>query len=51
MIVIIPAVNYLVLMIFYWVWRCHFTYAIANQEYDNKDVKPEKFCLEIEGLP
>ena len=51
MIAIIPAVNYFALMIVYWVWKSHFALAIANQEQDNKDVRPEKFAIKIEGLP
>lgn len=38
------------MFIFYLVWKGHFFKCITDQEEDNTDVKPEKFCLEIEGL-
>jgi RNA recognition motif-containing protein len=36
--------------IFYFIWKKHFSGCITEQDEDKNDVKPEKFCLEIEGL-
>jgi hypothetical protein len=47
---IVPAVNYLAMFLFYLIWKAHFYSTISHQEGDNSNVKPEKFCLEIEGL-
>ena len=47
---IAPAVNYLALFIFYLLWKVHYYTTISDQEDDNADVKPEKFCIEIVGL-
>ena len=38
------------MMIFYFVWKGHYFGCINDQEEDDSDVKPEKFCLEVEGL-
>ncbi len=46
-----PAVNYLAILFFYLIWKVHYFRTIASQEEDNKDVKPEKFCVEMKGLP
>lgn len=45
-----PAFNFLAMFFFYLCWKGHFFKCISDQEEDNSDVKPEKFCLEIEGL-
>ena len=50
LVTIIPAVNFLIMFLFYLCWKTHFFQCINHQEEDNSDVKPEKFCLEIEGL-
>lgn len=42
---IAPAANFLMFFIFYLVWKAHFFKCIADQEEDNSDVKPDKFCL------
>jgi hypothetical protein len=42
---IAPAANFLMFFIFYIVWKAHFFKCIADQEEDNSDVKPDKFCL------
>lgn len=42
---IAPAVNYLAMMLFYFIWKGHYFKTISDQEDDNADVKPEKFCL------
>lgn len=47
---IAPAVNYLAMLFFYFVWKGHYFTTISDQEEDNSDVKPEKFCVEIAGL-
>lgn len=47
---IVPAFNFLAMFFFYLCWKGHFFKCISDQEEDNSDVKPEKFCLEIEGL-
>lgn len=47
---IAPAFNFLAMFFFYICWKGHFFKCISDQEEDNSDVKPEKFCLEIEGL-
>lgn len=44
---IAPAVSYLGLLLFYFIWKGHYFGTINDQEEDNSDVKPEKFCLEI----
>ena len=44
---IAPAVGYLALLIFYFLWKGHYFGCINEQEEDNSDVKPEKFCLEV----
>jgi hypothetical protein len=46
---IVPALNLLILFLFYLCWKAHFFACINEQEEDNSDVKPEKFCLEIEA--
>jgi hypothetical protein len=42
---IIPAFNLLMMFFFYLCWKAHFYKCITDQEEDNTDVKPEKFCL------
>lgn len=37
---IAPAVNYLTLMLFYFIWKGHYFRTISTQEEDNSDVKP-----------
>ena len=37
---IAPAVNYLALMLFYFIWKAHYLKTISAQEIDNSDVKP-----------
>jgi len=37
---ITPAVNYLAMLIFYFIWKGHYFSTISNQEEDNADVKP-----------
>jgi len=46
---ILPAVSYLALLLFYFIWKAHYFGTINEMEEDNTDVRPEKFCLEIEG--
>lgn len=50
LVTIIPAVIYLLTFIFYLVWKRHYFRTIADQETNSEDVKPQKFCLEIDGL-
>ena len=42
---IAPAVSYVALLLFYLIWKGHFFGTINDQEEDDSDVKPEKFCL------
>lgn len=37
---IAPAVNYLAMMLFYFIWKGHYFSTISAQEEDNADVKP-----------
>ncbi len=48
---IIPGVTFLAFLLFYLVWKAHYNLEISAEEEDNSVVKPEKFCLEIAGLP
>lgn len=50
LVTIIPAVIYFITFIFYLVWKRHYFRTIADQETNSEDVKPQKFCLEIDGL-
>lgn len=45
-----PAVSYIALLVFYFVWKAHYSATISEREEDNTDVRPEKFCLEIVGM-
>jgi hypothetical protein len=47
---IVPGVTFFALLVFYLLWKCHYNSEIDNEEDDNSVVKPEKFCIEIEGL-
>lgn len=47
---IVPGVSFLALLLFYFIWKAHYTGEIDAEEDDNSVVKPEKFCIEIEGL-
>lgn len=42
---IAPAANLLIMFLFYLLWKGHYFTSITEQEEDNSDVKPEKFCL------
>ena len=44
---ILPAVGYVALLLFYFIWKGHYFGTIAECEEDDTDVKPEKFCVEI----
>ena len=46
-----PAVGFLAMFLFYLIWKVHFFTTISNQEEDRRDVKPEKFTIEINNLP
>lgn len=37
---IAPAVNYLALLLFYWIWKGHYHKTIADAEEDNTEVQP-----------
>lgn len=47
---LIPCANYLAIFLFYLIWKGHYFGELKEVEDDNSTVKPEKFCLEIEGL-
>jgi hypothetical protein len=47
---IVPGVVYLAILLFFFIWKCHYHSVIENDDEDNSVIKPEKFCLEIEGL-
>ena len=38
------------MFLFYLIWKVHFSNTISNQEEDRRDVKPEKFTIEIANL-
>jgi hypothetical protein len=37
---IAPAVNFLAMLLFYFIWKAHYFNTISDQEEDNSDVKP-----------
>lgn len=47
---IIPGVSFFALLLFYFIWKAHYAGEIDAEEDDNSVVKPEKFCVEIEGI-
>lgn len=47
---IVPGVSFLALLLFYFIWKAHYAGEIDAEEDDNSVVKPEKFCIEVEGL-
>ena len=47
---IIPFVTYLTIWIFYLIWAYHYNSCISEEESDHSFVKPEKYCMEIEGF-
>jgi hypothetical protein len=47
---IVPGITFFAMLVFYLLWKCHYNSQIDNEEDDNSVVKPEKFCVEIEGL-
>ena len=47
---IIPGVSLCLLLIFYLFWKAHYYGEIADDEKDNSVIKPEKFCIEVQGL-
>ena len=38
------------MFIFYLCWKKHYSSCISEEEEDLEFIKPEKFCLEVEGF-
>ena len=47
---IAPAVSFTALLFFYFLWKGHYFGVINAVEEDNHEVRPEKFCVEIQAL-
>lgn len=47
-IAIVPAVVLLAFTLFYICWKCHFSGQIDDAEENMHNIKPEKFCLEVQ---
>lgn len=47
---IIPCFIYLVVFLFYLCWKKHYSSCIQEEENDLEFIKPEKFCIEVEGF-
>ena len=48
--VLVPWVGYLAIFTFYIIWKFHYLRIVNKQDEANADVKPEKFCVEFNGL-
>ena len=44
---IVPCAIYLIMFIFYNWWKCHYAYAIKEEDESKEFIKPEKFCVEV----
>ena len=47
---IVPAAIYAIFFIFYLCWKKHYNDCIDEEEEDKEFIKPEKFCVEVEGF-
>jgi O-antigen ligase len=46
----IPGLVFLAFFIFYLIWVGHYSKCISEEEENSEYVKPEKFCVEVEGF-
>lgn len=47
---IIPCLTYFIFFLFYLCWKKHYSDSIQEEDEDLEFVKPEKFCVEVEGF-
>jgi hypothetical protein len=47
---VVPFASFLAMFVFYLIWKGHYAKISSQAEQDKDDIKPEKFCIEIDGL-
>ena len=47
---IIPCAIYFIFFIFFLIWTAHYNSCITQEDESAEFVKPEKFCVEVEGF-
>ena len=45
-----PVVIYFIVYIFYLAWTYHYNKCISEEEENADYIKPEKYCVEVEGF-
>ena len=47
---LMPVVIYFIVYIFYLAWTYHYNKCISEEEENADYIKPEKYCVEVEGF-